>query len=217
MSDINGDRGDLIDRLIELLDNDALGEGMWYEVGLFAQGLLGGAALRSAVPDTGKEPAPGTVGEAVRQRSRLVTREQWFELMQDRLVELVRSGIYEPFLVRSIRDEMRRLLADLADTGEGDRKRAQIREPMERALADPAELAAYRARIAEYDPSFAALSDEEIAADLRRRLESPLYAPISADDALDRWAAVSAWDKQVAVLLTDEVFDRWLLRSWPGR
>jgi hypothetical protein len=216
MSDLNGVQGELIDRLIDLLDNAALGERMWYEVGLYAEGLIGGAALKGVVPDTGKEPTPGTVGESVRQQSQLVSREQWFELIQERLIELVQSGIYEPFLVRSIRNEIRRLLADLADTGEKDRTQAQMREALERALADPAELAALRARRTERDPSVAALSDEEIAAQLRRMLESPLLLPTSADEALDRWAAVSEWDRQVAVLLSDEVFDNWLLRSWPG-
>ena len=61
-----GEQGELIDRLITLLDNDALGEHMWYNVGRYAQMFIGGAALNRVDPHTGEEPAPGSVGELMR-------------------------------------------------------------------------------------------------------------------------------------------------------
>jgi hypothetical protein len=63
VDEIKGLPGDLINRPIELLNNDGLGEGVWYEVGSSAQGAVGGRALTS-LPDTRKEhgkhnPTPG--------------------------------------------------------------------------------------------------------------------------------------------------------------
>ena len=57
--EIKGEPGELIDRVITLLDNDALGEQMWSNVGRYAEMFLGGAALSRVDPDTGEEPAPG--------------------------------------------------------------------------------------------------------------------------------------------------------------
>jgi len=59
VEEIKGAQGELIDRLIALLNSDALGEGMWYNVGKYAQMFLGGAALNRVDPHTGEEPAPG--------------------------------------------------------------------------------------------------------------------------------------------------------------
>lgn len=54
-----GDRGEqceLIDRLITLLDDDALGGHMWYTVGRYAQMFIGGAALNRVTPAPAKNP-----------------------------------------------------------------------------------------------------------------------------------------------------------------
>jgi hypothetical protein len=104
--------------------------------------------------DTGKEPKPGTSGHELRQHARLVSRDRWFAQVQDRLFELVVSGMFELFLVRSIRDQVRRSLAQLADVGTGDRNRTKVRERLERVLANPAELAAFQAERAKSDPSY---------------------------------------------------------------
>jgi hypothetical protein len=77
--------------------------------------------------------------------------------------------MYEPFLVRSVRDEVRRRLESLSDTGEGDRRRAEDRERIEYMANNPDSA---RALLAETDPySAAALTDAEIAAQLRRLLD----------------------------------------------
>ena len=68
VDEIKGLPGELIDRLIELLNNDALGEGGWFNVGSWLQELIGGSVAGS-YPDTGKTPAPGTVGETLMQQS----------------------------------------------------------------------------------------------------------------------------------------------------
>ena len=68
MGEIEGRPAELIDRLIELLNNDALGERMWYQVGGSAQDAVGGQVLPSE-PDTGKEPVPGTGAYELRRHS----------------------------------------------------------------------------------------------------------------------------------------------------
>jgi hypothetical protein len=47
---------------------------------------------------------PGTIGETERQHRELVSRERYFELIRERLAELVADGLEEAFLVRSRHD-----------------------------------------------------------------------------------------------------------------
>jgi hypothetical protein len=207
VEEIKGAQGELIDRLIALLTSDALGEGMWYNVGRYAEVFVGGEALSRVEPDTGRDPTPGSVGEMMRREHLVVSREQWFEMIRDRLRDLVESGMDEAFLVRSIRDGIRPLLDP--EIGEVDRNRAKAREHMERMLEDPVELAAFRARLVKDDPSSEKLSDEEVSARLRRMAENKLLRPMSAEDARDAWATLANWDGQVALLLPDRSFDEW--------
>jgi len=207
VEEIKGAQGELIDRLIALLTSDALGEGMWYNVGRYAEVFVGGEALSRVEPDTGRDPTPGSVGEVMRREHLVVSREQWFEMIRDRLRDLVESGMDEAFLVRSIRDGIRPLLDP--EIGEVDRNRAKAREHMERMLEDPVELAAFRARLVKDDPSSEKLSDEEVSARLRRMAENNLLRPMSAEDARDAWATLANWDGQVALLLPDRSFDEW--------
>jgi len=208
--EIKGEPGELIDRIITLLDNDALGEHMWYDVGRYAEMFLGGAALSRVDPDTGQEPAPGSAGELMRRGRQVVSREQWFELIRGRFGELVQSGMNEAFLVRSVRDSIRPLL-DYSGTkiGESERNRAETCEHFQRILEDPAELAAYRTLQADKDPSAEALSDDEVKAQLRRMVEGRLLRPMSADDVSDRWVALENWDRQTDSFLPDRVFSEW--------
>ena len=180
---------------------------MWYNVGRYAEVFVGGAALSRVDPDTGKDPTPGSVGEMMRREHLVVSREQWFEMIRDRLRDLVESGMDEAFLVRSIRDRIRPLLD--SEIGEVDRSRTKTREHIERMLEDPAELAAFRARLVKDDPSSEKLSDEEVSARLRRMAENKLLRPISAEDARDTWVTLTNWDGQVALLLPDRSFDEW--------
>jgi hypothetical protein len=208
--EIKGEPGELIDRIITLLDNDALGEHMWYNVGRYAEMFLGGAALSRVDPDTGKEPAPGSVGELMRRGRQVVSREQWFELIRGRFGELVQSGMNEAFLVRSVRDSIRPLLDYSGpEISESERNRAETREHIQRMLEDPAELAAFRTLRADKDPSAEALSDDEVKAQLRRMVEGRLLRPMSADDVSDRWVALENWDRQTDSFLPDRVFSEW--------
>jgi hypothetical protein len=206
---IAGRQGELIDHLIDLVNSEALGERGWETVTPFIVYFVGGKVLYDVMPDTGRDPAPGTVGERQRQLRRLVSREEYFELLRGRLCQLVVYGIDESFLVRSIRDGLRQELESLADVGTGDRNRAETRGFMERMSEDPAQIAAFRAQLSPEDQT---LSDDEISARLREMARSKLFLPTSADDALDRWGLLSRWDEQMGALLPDAAFDEWRMR-----
>lgn len=211
MDGLEGRQGELLDRLIELLNSDALDEGQWFNVSFSVTYFVGGRALRDVVPDTGP-PVPGSLGEMERQKHAVVSRERYFELIRERLGALVRDGLEEAFLVRSVRDAVRQMLESMADVGAGDRKREEMRTLMERQAEDPAAIAAFRASLAEGDPSAELLSDEEVAARLRNMARLPVLRPTSPDEAVQRWAELTHWDQQAASLLPDAVFAEWRQR-----
>ena len=212
VGEIVGLPGELVDRLIKLLNCDALGDVEWCDLSFYVVFFIGGATLADVVPDTGKDHAPGSVGEWTAQRSDLVSRDKYFKLIRDRLGELVVNGVEEAFLVRSMRDGIRQELEHLADVGEGDRNRAKVRGHIERTAASPATIAAFRTQLATTDPSAEELSDEEIATRLNKLAESEFLLPVSPDAALDRWSALTHWDEQAASLLPDAVFEQWRLQ-----
>jgi hypothetical protein len=81
----------------------------------------------------------------MRRGRQVPSREQWFEVIRGRLGDLVRSGMSKAFLVRSVRDSIRRMLDySGAEIGERERDRAEMRERIQRMLEDPAELAVFR-------------------------------------------------------------------------
>jgi hypothetical protein len=109
--EIEGLSGELIDLLIEVLNNDAHGVRTVSQVVGWAHGLV------------------DVFGHA---GSDHLSRDERVELLQQRLCDLVTAGMFEPFLVRSIRDEIRRMLAHGANNiGGFDRKRAELREQIE--------------------------------------------------------------------------------------
>lgn len=143
-----------------------------------------------------------------------MTRDEYLELIQDRFVELLNSGSDEAFLVQRVRDGIRQLIARTADVGEVNRKNAETKAAIERMLEDPAELAAFRARLAASGNEVP--RDEEIIARLRRMAESEVLRPLSADATAHRWVVLANWDNRVASLLSDDVFEQWLrLRGNP--
>jgi hypothetical protein len=211
MNDVKGLPGELLDRLIELLNSDALGDGHWSTVSFYASYFLGGRALLDAVPDTGP-PVSGSVGEARRQQHEVVNRMRYFELLKERIDNLVTDGLEEAFLVRSVRDAVRQELEHVADVGAGDRSREEMRTRIEEQAEDPAGIEAFRRGLTKYDPSAESLTDEEIAARLRNMAKNPILGPISADEATQNWALLTHWDQQAAGLLPDTAFSQWRRR-----
>lgn len=210
MNEVQGRSGELIDRLIMLLNNDALGEDEWFNVTRFVEFFIGGRALGEVVPDTGP-PVPGSIGEMRRQQHVVVSREKYFELLGERLRQLVAYGVEEAFFVRSIRDAVRRQLESFADVETANRSRANSRANIERMMHDTAAIAEFRAEVAKTHPAAEALSDEQIVERLRAMAER--LRETSPEEALTKWAALTQWDRQAGVILPDAIFDQWLSRN----
>lgn len=208
--EIKGQAGELVDRLITLLNCDDLGEHGWDSVGFYAVVFIGGRrTLGNVTPDTGHPPVPGSVGEWERQGTELVSRDRYFALIRERLVNLITNGMDEAFLVRSLRDAIRRQLEHLTDVGKGDLNRAELRSSIQRTAEDPIKIAKFRELLTEDDPSAVTLNDEEITMRLRKMAEGEFLLPISPDEVLDRWAMLTHWDQHSASLLPDSLFDEW--------
>lgn len=206
MNGLEGRPGELLDRLVELLDNDALGEGAWYDLSFRVSFLVGGRALNRVLPDRGP-PVPGSVGEMIRQQHEVVSREGYFELVRERLGQLVRYGVEEAFLVRSLKADIRQYLESMADIETVNRKREAHRMEIERIAEDPVAIAEFRAAVADRDPLAESLSDDEIAARLRNMTR--LLHSASPDEAVNKWALLEHWNQQAAYLLPETLISEW--------
>ncbi len=82
----------------------------------------GGRRLNEIVPDTGVEPPPGSVGEQERRAHVLVSRAEHFQAIEDRLAQLVQSGLREDVLVRALRDDLTIRLREYAEVDEANER-----------------------------------------------------------------------------------------------
>lgn len=210
---ITGAHGELIARLIQLLrgngpvaDTDRVKNlGFWV---LYAVGNNSPLARAVVLDDVNERPTPGTMLERQLQTGRAVTAEQWLELLNSRLLEIIDFGIEEEFLVVALRDRITRFVDEFADVGSTAEKRARGRAHMLALADDPEYVERFRDDRAAENPAYANKPLEDVAEELRETAERLLHDP-SADDAKAAWSAKDAWDRDVAALLDDEVVDEW--------
>jgi hypothetical protein len=196
--------GELIGRLIDVVNID----GRWYDLAWYLVFAVGGRRLDEIEPDTGTEPAPGTVSEVLRRTHEVVSRAAYFEAIRDRLTQLVQSGLREDVLVRALRDELTMRLREFTEVDDANRRREDLRRDLERRVSDPSELARFRETIASSDPGRAALSDDELVAEIRRLADR--LAPIPIEGELRAWADHDQWVESIDAVLSDEAIDKWL-------
>jgi hypothetical protein len=204
----NGRPGELVDRLMNIVRTEVGPEGSWFDLGMVMALALGGQPIR-VIPDIRRLPEPGSLGEAVRASTPVVSQNVYFEMIRLRMVELIDQGVNEAFIVHALRDQLRRDLMRVADVGVSDQRRAELREWLEATMNDPEGIAAVRASMAEEDPSVATLPAEEIEARLTALADSPVLTTTPLERAVDSWAAVERWDREVASQLSDETIDDW--------
>jgi hypothetical protein len=108
LEDIEGWPTELIDRLIEIVDVGETTGGDWHELGYLIAMMLGGKRLSRVDPDTGRDYPPGCNGAKRRETAEVVSRDAYFDRIRDTLAELVVSGMDPVFLIRALRDEVRR-------------------------------------------------------------------------------------------------------------
>ena len=162
------------------------------------------------IPDTGRQLSPGSVGEKLRETNEVVTRAAYFGLMRERMIELVAQEVNEAFLVRLVRDQVRRELVHLADDVDASERRAVTRERLLAARADPYAIAFFRAILVQVDTGGASLPDKEIEVRLAEMARSPILDPMPLEQSVERWASVEDWDRSVAVQLSDGIIGQWL-------
>lgn len=207
---MEGVEGELIERLVACADRGVETEGSWYDIAIWVSHFLGGHCLLRVIPDSGREIAPGSVGEKLRETNEVMTRATYFGLIRQRMIELVAQDVNEAFLVRLVRDQIRRELVHLADDGDASERRAATRQRLEAAITDPHAIAFFRAVLVGADTAAAWLPDEVIKARLAEMAGSPILDPMPLEQAVERWAAVEDWDRSVGVQLSDGLIEQWL-------
>lgn len=134
-------------------------------------------------------------------------RKAFLARLDSKLEEILATGVFESFLVRSIRNEIDSSLTRFTDLGETTRKRQEFREWMEQLAADPAQIDDFRARAT--DPRYATMSDDELRQEI---LSVAGYTALDApgpDEASEKWTAVSQWQNARELYLRDEDLDQW--------
>jgi hypothetical protein len=202
VEDPQGIDGELIDRLLAAVNSPH--DRDWVDLGWYLVFTVGGDELHAIVPDTGDEPAPGTVGEEIRKTHEVVTRDVYFRRMRMRLMRLVDSGVREDFLVRSVREELTAHRQEFAQTEGADTRREELRNKLEQPT--PERIAGFRAALARKDPGAELLTDEQISDRLREM--AARVPPISREHAQDAWERASRWNDQAAAV-SDHVIALW--------
>ena len=136
MEHLTGETGQLVDRFMDIVRNGVATEGSWYDLGLFTAMVIGGSPL-GVIPDDGREPRPGSVAEHMHATGNVVSGDEFFSLVRARIIDRIEDGVNEAFIVRALRDQLRRNLMHLADVGTGDERRVQMRERIEGMLGEP--------------------------------------------------------------------------------
>jgi hypothetical protein len=213
VSDIEGRDGELIDRFLLAANHSPAGSpSMWVDLGWVITFCLGGPF--ELVPDTGREPEPGTVGAMERKGKAVVGRQEYFDAIGARLRHLVRMGMNESFLVRALSNELSRWREHFASkTGEGDRNREALRKRILSTADDPERVAEYRREQVEMgDRKAAQMSDEEFAEEMRRSANDEMLQPTTAEQAVRHWAEKGEWEARRSEFVSENLIEQWGLR-----
>lgn len=181
-----GHDGDLINRLMDVVDHDPDTDRYWW---LDASGLLAGAigGCDDIAPDSDRPATDGAFHWEHRGDREVVARVTWMNRLRLRLAELVGDGMSEAFLVRSLRDHLDRALRDADDPLTGGASRSRYDEWIaEQAVgSDNLELSLVaRALMAPAEP-------HTPTADRSPRLEVwERKSPAVNDAVISRWSAV---------------------------
>jgi hypothetical protein len=155
VSELAGRDGDLVERLIAALGTGGNADNGWlYDV-------AAPVAVAIGAPDACPQNSPVDLFK-----------------IRERLFELVAAGIDERFLIRAVRNEISQYVSRLANVNDSvDARRAEYRQGIEKALADPTGLGRYR----DEHPEFASTTDDELQA--RLQYLTTVLGPVDADEA----------------------------------
>lgn len=105
MHDISGADGELIQRLMAIIDNDPVGDEFWWlDVSGIVAHAIGGCA--DIVPESNRSNADGSVSWEHQGSREVVARVTWMNQIRLRLAALVGEGMAEDFLATALRDHI---------------------------------------------------------------------------------------------------------------
>lgn len=177
MQRLTGADGELVERLVALVEDDGGSDDWWLDVGRVVADSVGGCD--DVVPESGRRGADGAVAWEHLGEREVVSRRTWMNRIRVRLAMLVDEGVAEDFLVRSLRDEITRSLAGPAHGAGGDHRESGGAE---------------RSRYDQWIAEQASSGDNLELSIVARALLAPTGAVdlTSGDDGLAaRWAAAS--------------------------
>jgi hypothetical protein len=204
MPDLQGTPGELVERLVVAIDD----ADQWQEYAWHAVFAVGGKWLLTIEPDNGRIPLAGSVGAQLRRTHQLVSRASYMKALANRLEELVLTGLREDVLVRAVRNELERELAEQADMSGTNDRRASTKETLERRAADSDFLERFQVDNAGRDPTLANLTAEQMAEHLRDMADRLQPPPIEV--TVDSWGRLQRWQERTATYVSDKTLARWV-------
>lgn len=206
--DPEGVRGELIERLIAVLDDEPdVAPEWWHNLGVIVAMNVGRIHRVPLNPD---QPfPPGSVGAQQVERYGGATRTEYMALLRERALHLVADGVTEDFLVRALRDELLRWAARMADTEGVDERRTEMREGLRRRADDPDAIAGFRDSLADRNPEYANLSNDEIRQMMLDMAAKSHLDPLGPEHVTNHWAVQQRLQHRCEEVLGDETIDAW--------
>lgn len=136
--------------------------------------------------------------------------DAFFDILQERLDELLTAGIGEEFIIFSIRDTVTRFYNRLGNGHvQANDDRQKTRREIEALLSDPFALQTH-AEAHPDSPFTAGKSLDEAREELRGFLDGPFFQEIGPDDVARDWRSADVWRRCIAENeLSDEAIDHW--------
>ena len=206
MTTPSGARGELIDLLVNAISS--LPDDEWTEAATYAAFALGGPPLEFSAAPENRIPSAGTIGAEGFIAGLTMGREPYLALVRSRLLEVIKDGLREDFIVVAVADEISAQFESLTDTEAGNEGRAKLAAVITRQLEDPAAL---RPAFAARDPSVAELSDDEVTQHLTRLLDR--LKPAGDAEISERLTSKDHWETARQQHLAAEVVESWRARS----
>jgi hypothetical protein len=202
----SGAPGELVDLLVTAISSVPGDE--WTEAATFAAFALGGSPLEFSAAPENRIPNAGTIGAEKFIAGRTMGRERYLALLRSRLVEVIKDGLREDFIVAAVADDISAQFERLTDTEASNESRARLSTAISRYIADPA---TFRGEMAEQDPSVADLTDDEV----KQRLTGMLNRLMPAGDAevAAHLELKNHWEDARRQYLTAAALDEWRNRS----
>lgn len=184
VSQLTGEDGQLVDRLIAALDTGGSADDGW----------LYDAVPPVATAISAEDACPGR-GPVDLFRIR------------ERMIDVLEAGVAEDFLIRALRNAITEQFDRYASVGPHvNQRRATYRSDIEMALRDPVHFAEVRARY----PDLLDLNDAQIRKQLKHLLT--VLHPLDVDEAAHYWAMSNRWATLRESYLSDEDFRLWAKR-----